>query len=69
MEYSESFDQGWIHKTNLRKDLIDEFIDAFLGFTDGLEFPSSADLDRAISAARAQAIAKYQQRNQEDGQS
>lgn len=69
MEYSDSFDDGWIDKTSLRKDLVEEFISAFSSLTDGLELASEADLDRAISAARAVAIEQIRQEEQEHGQS
>ncbi|OCB03402.1 hypothetical protein BBC27_08015 [Acidithiobacillus ferrivorans] len=69
MEYSDSFDDSWIHKTNLRKDLIEEFISAFSSLTDGLELANADDLDRAISAARAIAIEQIRQEEQDDGQS
>jgi len=69
MEYSDSFDDSWIYKNTLRKDLIEEFVSAFAAITDGLELASEADLDRAISAARAVAIEQIRLEEQEDGQS
>jgi len=69
MEYLASFDDSWVCKNTLRKDLVEEFVIAFSAITDGLESANADDLDRAISAARAIAIEQIRQEEQDDGQS
>lgn len=69
MEHSDSFDDSWHTSAPRWTDICEDFAEAFAEVTDGLIAATPDDLERAISAARLVAVAKYKaQGDQDDGQ-